>query len=371
MLTDWGRVPRVAARRCAMTTATLKPKQTTQATAAQRLACALGSWVLVAVAATNEAGCTSSVGGSLSSSTSSCPQLYAQCGLVCCPPGTTCGGGACVYPYSTAELYVYMCPSVSNCNAPKYFSVDNMCAPANSPAAGTCVGTGLQVAASRSYGFSNCQACGSSCANPVSFDTPRGFVSPRFAPGISLSCMGATCTPPPDCGGPSPSGGSFGGASGGGNNGGGGASGGAAGGGSNGGGGGAAACSSPRAHLAVNVSSRACSACGKIAIIAQSPQITAAIAAGTSPCAEGRLAGSNGCPMGQILVRSFGECGGATCGPYNVGLSTEFNHATPITDTVAFCPFDDSGGVLTPIGTCVSSLVDQCNSSATITVIIN
>lgn len=329
-----------------------------------------------AVALASGGGCTSPFDKS-TGTTSGCPQGFTECGALCCAPGTTCSGGACVYPYETADLYIYMCPSTANCALPKYFSLDNTCAPANAPAPGTCVDTGLQVAGSQSYGFSDCQACGSNCSSPVSLDTPRGFLSRKYAPGISLSCMGATCTPPPDCGGPTTgsagSGGSSGGASSGGGSGSGGSSG-SSGGSSSGGSSGSvgtANCTYPRATLAVNVSARTCGGCSEIAVIAESPQITAAIAAGKSPCTEGQLNGPTGCPMGQILIASFPECGGTACGPYTLDLSTEFNGATPITDTVSFCPFDDSGGTLTPLGTCVSSLVNQCDPSATITLIIN
>jgi hypothetical protein len=153
---------------------------------------------LIAMALLFGGGCTSTGTGA----SGGCPQGFAECGALCCAPGTSCSAGACVYPYSTADLYIYMCPSTASCTLPNYFSLDSTCAPANSPAPGTCVNTGLQVGASQSYGFSNCEACGSNCSNPVSFDTPAGFASPRFASGITLSCQGATCVAPPDCGGP-------------------------------------------------------------------------------------------------------------------------------------------------------------------------
>lgn len=155
---------------------------------------------LVAIALASGGGC--SVGAAVPDANGGCPQGYSDCGALCCAPGTTCRGGACVYPYTAADLYIYMCPSTTNCALPKYFSLDGTCAPAQSVAPGTCVNTGLQVAASQSYGFSNCQACGSNCSNPVSLDTPPGFASSRFASGITLSCGGATCVAPPDCGGP-------------------------------------------------------------------------------------------------------------------------------------------------------------------------
>jgi hypothetical protein len=130
-----------------------------------------------------------------------CPTGYAECGALCCYPGSTCRDGSCVYPYSTASLYAYMCPSDwSGCTMPKYFSLGSECAQASALTPGTCVNTGLQVSASQSYAFANCQACGNSCSNPVSVDTPSGFVSDTYAPGLTFYC-GSACTPPPDCGG--------------------------------------------------------------------------------------------------------------------------------------------------------------------------
>ena len=155
---------------------------------------AVSAFVAVAVA----------VGGGCTTVTpsSDCLQGYTECGALCCPSGTVCSGGTCTYPYSVADLYIYMCPSTANCALPKFFSVDNACSPAGAVTPGSCVNTGLQVAASQSYAFSNCQACGSNCSNPVSFETPSGFFSSQFASGITLSCGGVTCTAPPDCGGP-------------------------------------------------------------------------------------------------------------------------------------------------------------------------
>jgi Putative Ig domain len=135
-------------------------------------------------------------------------------------------------------------------------------------------------------------------------------------------------------------------------------------------------CTAPVAQLAVSVSASECTACATIAIVAESPQISAVIDARKSPCTETDTlpGGSAGCLMEALYVESMGDCGGSACGPYTVDLSEEFfpvssGAAESITDTVSFCPFD--GSTFAPIGTCASSLPMQCESDATITVIID
>lgn len=143
-------------------------------------------------------------------------------------------------------------------------------------------------------------------------------------------------------------------------------------------GGNSGVCDFPVAQLSISVSSQACSACTRLAIFAESPQIAAAIAAGKSPCTEtdSIAGGPQGCLMETVYAQTYAACGGTSCGPYSVDLSQEFlpvsaGAASAINDTVSFCPFNYDGTSLTAAGTCVSSLTNQCDSSATITVIIN
>jgi hypothetical protein len=121
-------------------------------------------------------------------------------------------------------------------------------------------------------------------------------------------------------------------------------------------------CTAPKGTLQVTVTANECAACGQIAIIAQSPQITAAIRAGHSPCAQEVSDGPVGCVMGTVFVASFGDCGGSACGPYTVDLSNEFPPTgVSITDTIAFCPYDKPG--FAPIGNCASSFSNQCSGT--------
>ncbi len=134
-------------------------------------------------------------------------------------------------------------------------------------------------------------------------------------------------------------------------------------------------CVAPVAQLVVNVTAEECTACTRIAVIAESPQITAAIAAGRSPCSNRLATGPVGCNM-DVVYADFASCGGTSCGPYTLSLGDEFGPAVTgvaaaITDTVSFCPFDTDGTTFTPAGTCVSSLPGQCDPSATLTVIVN
>jgi hypothetical protein len=141
---------------------------------------------------------------------------------------------------------------------------------------------------------------------------------------------------------------------------------------------GAPQCPAPKARLVVNVTAQECTACNRLAIFAQSPQITAAIGAGHSPCSSGVGSIGNpppGCLIDTVFNDTYADCGGTACGPYDVDLANEFLAAIsgaepPITDTVAFCPFDFDGTRFTPAGNCVSSF-SQCDPSATITLNVN
>lgn len=131
---------------------------------------------------------------------------------------------------------------------------------------------------------------------------------------------------------------------------------------------GGTSCPAPGGTLRVTVTSSECTACTRLAILAQSPQISAAIAAGHSPCAEDLLDGPRGCVLGTIYIDTYAACGGGACGPYDVDLSTVFlpassGSAPSITDTVSFCPFDKAGTTFTPAGNCVSSLSNQCSGT--------
>ena len=124
----------------------------------------------------------------------------------------------------------------------------------------------------------------------------------------------------------------------------------------------ATTCTAPRGTLQVTVTPSECAACGQIAIIAQSAQITAAIRAGHSPCAQEVSDGPVGCVMGTVFVASYGDCGGSACGPYTVDLSNEFPPTgVSITDTIAFCPYEKFG--FAPIGNCASSFSNQCSGT--------
>ncbi len=141
--------------------------------------------------------------GSLGVADPTCPTGYHVCESTCCAEGTTCVAGECKYPYSTASLQVYLCPSFNtgNCRA-DFFALDQMCAPIQVTGSGTCYDTKLEVAANKSYGLATCLECGSGCSSPSTLRTPPGFVEGQYYSGISFSCGGDTCVPPPDCGGP-------------------------------------------------------------------------------------------------------------------------------------------------------------------------
>lgn len=132
-----------------------------------------------------------------------CPSGYQACEWTCCADGTTCVAGECKYPYSTASLHVYLCPSFNtgNCKA-NFFALDQMCTPIQATGSGVCYDTKLEVAANKSYGLASCLECGSGCSSPSTLWTPPGFVERQYYSGHAFSCGGDKCVPPPDCGGP-------------------------------------------------------------------------------------------------------------------------------------------------------------------------
>jgi hypothetical protein len=144
------------------------------------------------------------------------------------------------------------------------------------------------------------------------------------------------------------------------------------------GGTGAPQCPAPKAQLSVQVSAKECMACTRLAVFGQSPQITAAVASGHSPCSTAIDPSKNppsGCLIGEVYNDTYADCGTNACGPYQVDLANDFlaaiSGAEPaITDTVAFCPFDYDGTTFKPAGNCVSSF-EQCDPSTTITLMVN
>jgi hypothetical protein len=131
-----------------------------------------------------------------------CPAGFTLCERTCCPNGTSCVAGACQYPYNSAHLYVYLCPSFNtgNCKA-NFFALDQTCSPVTATQSGTCYDTGFEVAADHTYGLAGCTTCGSGCGSTGSFRTPRGFLEPKYYSGSTWSCGNDKCTAPADCGG--------------------------------------------------------------------------------------------------------------------------------------------------------------------------
>jgi hypothetical protein len=145
-------------------------------------------------------GQLSGAGGS-AAGTNGCATGYTECGSLCCAPGKVCTvPGRCDYPYSTAALYVYLCPSFNtgSCQA-SFLSIDQSCTPLHDPAPGTCYNTGFEVAANQSYGISSCTACAMGCGNPSSLTTPPGFTKPNYYSGMAFYC-GTPCAAPAECG---------------------------------------------------------------------------------------------------------------------------------------------------------------------------
>ena len=126
-----------------------------------------------------------------------------RCEDRCCPEGTQCVSGECHYPYSTARLYVWLCPSFNQGCSANFFQLDQMCSPIGADGvAGTCYDTGLEVSASKTYAMTTCQACGSNCGTPASFNTPPGFLGADWYSGFAYWCN-EKCSAPPSCGGSS------------------------------------------------------------------------------------------------------------------------------------------------------------------------
>ena len=124
----------------------------------------------------------------------------AACGAVCCKSGEVCRAGACAPPYTTASLYVYLCPDfLTGCSTSAFTVGGGQCSPASSPQAGSCYLTGLQVMPSHTYPLASCQSCPSNCSTPTSFTTPAGgFAATTYFPGISYYCK-TPCTAPEHC----------------------------------------------------------------------------------------------------------------------------------------------------------------------------
>jgi hypothetical protein len=122
--------------------------------------------------------------------TESCPEDYTECGSVCCAPGKICASpGNCEFPYQTARLWVYLCPSFNDgCDA-QYFMLDDQCVQIGSFTRGACYDTGFEVNPGRTYGMAVCQGCPGDCSNPVGFTTPSGFVQPDFDSNTYWYCQ--------------------------------------------------------------------------------------------------------------------------------------------------------------------------------------
>ncbi len=149
---------------------------------------------------TTGSGTSSSTGTGSTGTGSTCPMNYTECGNLCCAPGKVCSSpGRCDYPYDSAELWVYLCPTFNtgNCKA-TYLSIDQTCVPLQNPVPGTCYNTGYKVAAHQTYGIASCTGCATGCGNPGSLQTPAGFTKPNYYSGISFYC-GTPCEVPPDC----------------------------------------------------------------------------------------------------------------------------------------------------------------------------
>lgn len=137
-------------------------------------------------------------------------------------------------------------------------------------------------------------------------------------------------------------------------------------------------CRYPVHNLKVSVSPARCKqlseSCEKFKIIASSPQIASYIASGKIPCSSG--GGDKGCgvySVGSGWSRLFcldpSEClkGASANAMENFGGAIT-DSSIKITDTVSYCAYTEDDK---PLGTCVSSLVDQCNPDATLTLLIN
>jgi hypothetical protein len=142
-------------------------------------------------------------GGSAGTGSTGCPPSYTRCDSLCCPAGLQCTNGACTYPYSTARLHVYLCPSFNMGCSANFFALNQTCSPIRSPQPGSCYDTGFDVAAKTSYALASCTACGSGCGSPASLRTPAGFLAPDYYSGSTWFC-GTPCEAPANCGGHAP-----------------------------------------------------------------------------------------------------------------------------------------------------------------------
>lgn len=136
-----------------------------------------------------------------SSHDAGCATGYFACDKFCCRDGMRCQAGQCVYPYDTAHLYVYLCPSFNtgSCRT-DFFGWNESCEPIVGATPGSCYDTGIEVQANSTVALASCTACGGGCSNPVSIRTPPGFLSRNYYSGSSWHC-GSSCSVPPDCGG--------------------------------------------------------------------------------------------------------------------------------------------------------------------------
>jgi len=135
-----------------------------------------------------------------------CPATFTKCESVCCSPGMTCSGGTCKYPYSTAHLLVYLCPSFNTgtCNA-AFFELDGACRPV-SVSGGYCYDTGFEISAGETYSLASCTTC-DTCGPTISFQAPAGFLDSSYHLGQSFWCGNDKCTAPSSCAGRGPDGG--------------------------------------------------------------------------------------------------------------------------------------------------------------------
>ena len=139
-----------------------------------------------------------------------------------------------------------------------------------------------------------------------------------------------------------------------------------------------AKCRYPVNKLQVSISPTRCQQlsddCDKVYVKITSPQITSLISSGKYPCTEG-IGSAGQCVVpavhgwSRLFCLDIAECSkGMTA-----DISTSFGGAMmdpsiKITDTVTYCPITKDGD---PLGACVSSITKQCDSDATITLIIN
>jgi len=133
-----------------------------------------------------------------------CAAGFSKCKNVCCGPGMLCTAGTCKYPYSTARLYVYLCQSFNAACHTDYFALDEACSRITATSGGTCYDTGFDISAGQSYQLTTCTTCGGACGASVGFQTPGGFLEPKYFPSQTWWCGNDKCQAPTDCGGRAP-----------------------------------------------------------------------------------------------------------------------------------------------------------------------